>query len=470
MIHISITGLNSKPLALLQRFAVVMLLAGLTSCDDFVQVDLPTSQLPADAVFEDRVTANAAMADIYADMRDTGLLNGGTTGISYLLGNYADELQFYGGASGAAWEFHNNVVLPSNATAQGWWTAAYNQIYAANAVIEGVAASQALAAADRDQFTGEALFVRAMLHFYLLNIYGDIPYITTTDYRLNRSVGRMATGQVYAAIVADLNAAAELLPEEYISSDRSRPNKYAALAMLARAYLYSGQWAEAADSASAVLNNVALYPWQEDLSQEFLKESTSAIWHFSPRAAGINALEGESFIFTEGPPPGSAVSEELMAAFEPGDQRRAQWIGTVTGGATWYYPNKYKERLPTDTSVEHSIMLRLSELYLIRAEARVRQGDLISGKEDLDKVRNRAGLAPTLADTQPELAEAILQERRVELFTELGHRFFDLKRMGMLDQYLSPVKPGWDTTEQLFPLPETELLLNPNLAPQNSGY
>ena len=90
--------------------------------------------------------------------------------------------------------------------------------------------------------------------------------------------------------------------------------------------------------------------------------------------------------------------------------------------------------------------------------------------EDLNVIRNRAGLGNTTALTQSALIVAVLEERQRELFTELGHRFFDLKRTNTLSNVLSPTKPGWDANDTLLPLPDAELLLNPNLKPQNPGY
>ena len=94
----------------------------------------------------------------------------------------------------------------------------------------------------------------------------------------------------------------------------------------------------------------------------------------------------------------------------------------------------------------------------------------VFSKEDLNKIRTRAGLANTSALTQVEILDAILQERRLELFTEFGHRFFDLKRYNKIQSVLSAAKTGWDTHDALFPIPQVELGLNPNLKPQNSGY
>jgi hypothetical protein len=109
-------------------------------------------------------------------------------------------------------------------------------------------------------------------------------------------------------------------------------------------------------------------------------------------------------------------------------------------------------------------------MYLIRSEARARQGELSNAKDDLNVIRNTAGLGNTTAVTQNEILDAILHERQVELFSEFGHRFFDLKRFNALDSALSNVKADWNSTDALFPLPQTELNLNPNIGPQNPGY
>ncbi|OXA71535.1 RagB/SusD family nutrient uptake outer membrane protein [Flavobacterium aquidurense] len=440
-------------------------------CDNFVEVDLPSSQLTQSGVFEDKATANAAMVSIYAKMRDSGILSGNLSGLSNQMGNYSDELVYYGDISGTTRDFYNNAILPSNTEVFNSWSSSYNQIYAANAIIEAVSASSALGLKDKNQLTAEALFVRSLLHFYLLNLYGDIPYITTTEYQKNRAAKKMPCAELYSYIIKDLELAVTLLPEEYVSSDRIRPNKSVAMALLARAYLYNRQWAEAANAASYLLNNTQTYTWQTNLSDMFLKESTTTIWQFKPRVDGQNTQEGETFIFTAGPPSLVALSTNLINAFEPGDQRKEYWIAKVTTGTdTWYHANKYKQRSNTSGSLEYSIVFRLAEQYLIRSEARAEQGDLAGAKEDLDKIRHTAGLAGTTALSQSQMLKAILQERRVEFFTEYGHRFFDLKRANHLDESLSPLKTGWDTTDKLLPLPESELILNPNLKPQNPGY
>lgn len=467
---------NWYPKTTMQRIrfylAYTLVLAAITvGCDDFVQVEIPQNQLIAQEVFEESATANAAMTDVYSKMRDAGILTGTSSGISCLIGNYADELTFYGGAQSHVQSFYDNSVLPLNSTVKNVWNSSYNQIYAVNAVVEGVSRAIKLPKAEKKQLKGEALLVRALLHFYLSNLFGPVPYIKTTDYKVNSRVPRNTVAEVYQLAALDLENAIELLEAEYKTEDRTRPNKFVAYALLARVKLYEGAWIEAANAASAVLNETGTYTFETNLDKIFLKGSTTTLWQFNPKKLGLNTNEGITFIFLNGPPSVSALTESLLNAFEPGDLRKTKWTRTVTNGTnSWTHPYKYKQRAATSTTVENSVILRTSEVYLIRAEARARAGELIGAKEDLNKIRNNAGLANTTAVTSQEILTAIHKERRVELFTEFGHRFFDLKREGKTNEVLGATKVGWTTAALLLPLPQDQLDLNPALEPQNQGY
>lgn len=441
------------------------------SCDDFVQVNTPVNQLIASEVFEESTTANAAMTDIYSKMRDAGVLTGNSSGTSNLIGAYADELSFYGGIQSQTHDFYNTTVLPLNSSVKNIWNNTYSQIYATNSVLEGVTNSTLLPDFDRLQLKGEALFSRALLHFYLTNLYGPVPYITTTNYQINSKIHRNSIAEVYNAVALDLEIAITLLDPQYRGQGRVRPNKFAAYALLARVRLYQGDWNGASDAASAVLNETSTYPFETDLNKVFLKQCTSTIWQFMPNNEGTNTFEGNTFIFSTGPPPEIALNDELLSDFEMGDLRKAQWIRKITdGSSSWSHAFKYKERTATATSVENSIVLRLGEVYLIRSEARARAGNLTGAKEDLNHIRNRAGLANSTVISQQDLLSAILRERRVELFTEFGHRFFDLKRFGKANEVLGLIKNDWQSSNLVLPLPQSELDVNPALLPQNHGY
>lgn len=442
-----------------------------SSCNEFTEIDTPVSELNTAAVFEEKNTAYSAMANVFAQMRDNGMLTGKTNGMQKEMGLYADELSWYGNSAQSSANFFFNTLIPTHLTLASWWNNSYSQIYATNAVIEGVAGSTKLLQADKDQLTGEAKFARAFVHFYVLQLWGDVPYITGTDYTYNSTVKRLPASEVYVKIIEDLESAITLLPEEYTNPTRVQPNSYAAQALLARVYLYAGMWAEAANTASVVLNKTDTYVWVSDLNSAFLKGSTATIWQYAPRSATRNTDEGTTYIFNAGPPNSVALANSLINSFEAGDQRKAKWIRLITkGSSNWYHAYKYKKTGSNTPQVEFSIVLRLAEMYLVRSEARARQGELSNAKDDLNVIRNTAGLGNTTAVTQDEILDAILHERQVELFSEFGHRFFDLKRFNAVDNALSNVKADWNSTDALLPLPQTELNLNPNIGPQNPGY
>lgn len=442
------------------------IIALVQGCDNFVDTSPPLSQLSKKMVFEDIKTADAAESGIYINMRDGGLFNGSFNGVTYKLGLYADELDNY--ASGIN-SFHDNSLFDAEAGILDTWTKSYSQLYSVNALIEGVSASAKISQKEKDRLTGEGLFLRALVHFYLMNLYGAVPYVNTTDYKINSRVEKIPPSEMTELIIRDLDHAKTLLSTDYNSSQRTRPNRFTAYALLSRVLLYAERWDEAADTASAVINS-QLYSISP-ISSVFLKESKETIWQFEPNGAANNTIEAQLFIFTAGPPPQVALTPSLLNAFEPADQRKVQWIKSVAKGAEiWYHPFKYKERSATGTSKEYSIIFRLAEQYLIRAEARSEQGDLIGASQDLNVIRARAGLNGTSALSEQDIKSAVLRERRTEFFAEFGHRFFDLKRYGMLNGALTGIKPGWNSTDNLWPIPAQELSANPKLNPQNTGY
>ncbi len=113
-------------------------------------------------------------------------------------------------------------------------------------------------------------------------------------------------------------------------------------------------------------------------------------------------------------------------------------------------------------------MIRLGEIFLNRAEAKAHLNDA-TAIDDLNKTRFRAGLANLSGLTGHPLLDAIIQERRLELFAEWGFRFYDLRRTGQLNAVLAPIKSQWIATGALFPIPASEILAAPNLV-QNPGY
>lgn len=456
----------------LMRFKIMVLILlfnSIVGCESYLEVDYPESELAAAEVFTDEATATAALTDVYAKLRDQVLLTGNSSGLSVLMSLYADELDYFGAAGQPQQFFFNHNIVPVDVNISSTWSGAYNLIYAVNSIKEGVTDNPFLDSSQQEQLLGEALFLRAFVHFQLVSLFGDIPYITTTDYLINSTVKRMSKEEVYDLIITDLTEAESLLPETYVSGERTRANKFTAMALMARVYLYMENWEKAEEQSNGVINGPFL--WEEDISKIFLKDCTTSIFQLKPKAEGHNTEEAISFIFTSAPPPAYALSEPLIQDFELGDLRWEKWVGAVSDGSKIYYhPYKYKVVDIFGSTVEYSTIFRLAEQYLIRAEARVKLGNISGALEDLNRIRNRAGLANNTEEDEESLILAIFQERRIELFTELGQRWFDLKRSGKAEEALSGIKPGWRSTDVLLPIPEAELMLNPNLEPQNPGY
>lgn len=367
--------------------------------------------------------------------------------------------------------FYNHLVLPSNTQVSSYWNSTYKLIYNCNLSIEKLNNSSSLDNELVNQLMGEAIFIRSLAHFYLLQIFGKIPYIKTTDYQINKTVERIEEQTVYEYLIDDLKEAKLLISENYVSGERTRANKYVISSLLSRVYLYSGDYMNAVVESSLVIDNSVNYYLEEDLNEEFRRSSKSAILQLKPANEGQNSYEGSYFLFQAGPPINVALRHSYLLTFEPTDLRRLYWIKEVSDGVnTWYAPNKYKLQEPTSLSEEYSIVLRLAEQYLIRAEARAHLGLIPDSLLDINTLRSRAGLNTLTALSQADLLMQIILERKHELFSEFGHRWFDLKRFSLANEVLAPIKVNWKPTHILLPIPENELLINPNLSPQNPGY
>lgn len=455
---------------------IFMVVLSFTSCRKFVEIGRPKTQIVSANVFSSDATATAAMEGIYSQMiTSSGFASGSLESVTRIAGMSADELVNYSPDADNI-EFYDNSILPSNGTLySALWQEPYQYIYQANSIIEGLHASKTVSEKTKTLLTGEAKFIRAFCYFYLVNLFGDVPLATTTNWEINNELLRSSPVQVYNQIVKDLTDAQSELSDNYLSSvnapatDRVRPNKWAATALLARVYLFTQNWEEAEKQAGLVINYNPLYQLVNNLDSVFLKNSAEAIWQLMPVIPGSNTNEAQVFMIT-GTPNNVALSNSLYNSFEPGDKRKALWIrDTLIGSTDYHYAYKYKVSQFGAPLTEYSMVLRLAEQYLIRAEARAEMGNLTGALEDLNQIRERAGLADLTTLDRAAILTAIDHERRVELFCEWGHRWLDLKRRGKADAVLSAIKPGWKSTAALYPIPQTEIDNNHRLS-QNPGY
>lgn len=440
----------------------------LISCKKFATVDPPDNLIISNTAFTSDASATATVIGIYSEMMNsTQQFSAGYT--TLFAGMSADELYYY--TPGTNDEIVTNQISPSNQTiASAFWQRAYKYIYTANLCMEGLSKSSSLSPSVKNTLLGEAKFIRAFCYFHLVNLYGGVPLITTSDYRVNATLPRSPVPDVYNLIKQDLIDAQNLLTAAYLSTDRIRPNRWTATALLARVYLYNEDWTNAENQASSIINS-GMYSLPTNLNQVFVRTSPETIWQLQTVNPSNNTWEGNLILpASTSATPTYLFTTSLLNDFEPGDQRRSAWVASrIFQSQTLYYPYKYKVQTGS-TQNEYYIVFRLAEQYLIRGEARAKQNNISGALTDLNVIRSRASLSSSTASDQSSLLSAIEHERRIEFLAEWGHRWFDLKRTNRADVVLGALKPAtWQPTDKLWPLPLSELNLNPALT-QNAGY
>ena len=443
-------------------FAWIAAAALLASCDSPLEVD-PTASIDSQTALNTPRGIELALNGTYRSLQAGALYTLDETMQADL---YADNLTFTG-----TFQTHRDVSLRNVPTSNGdilaKWTAAYSGINRANGVI-AAAPSAGLTAALADQYRGEALFVRALHYHTLVKWFGDVPLVLTPSTGVDPATSfppRETAANVYAQIVTDLEAAVPLLPT---ARTNGRANRSAAQALLARVYLdrgATGDYALAVARATSVITS-GLYSLNPSYRTNWTtKHSAESIFELSYSTNNSNNLA-----FWYYPQPlsgrwGFSPSLDLYNSYAAGDLRRDFSIAisptAAACAANCRYGIKYHRIATSDDNVP---VLRLAEMYLIRAEAnaRLNAGDA-TVQPDINIVRTRAGLAATTASGQAALLTAILDERRWELTFE-GHRFFDLRRFGVATTVL-----GMAPSRLLFPIPQSERDINTALT-QNAGY
>jgi len=448
-------------------------------CTKLVQIAPPVNSITTTQVFTDSTDAASAVVGIYSAVTFPNQAFGNCLTTLYV-GQSSDELFQFGDVN----PLSTNTIVANNPLSAKLWNDEYQLIYKPNAIIDGLQVSTTLSASVKNEFIGEAKWFRAFINFYLVNLFGDIPLITTINYKSNALASRTSSAEVYQSILSDLKDAQNLLAADYSEGggERIRANKWAATALLARVYLYRDSFPDAEAQATAVINNSTLYNL-DTLNGAFLADNPEAILQWQNNSSlnhkTYNATAEGNIIIpsNSSSQPNYYLTPELLSAFENGDQRKIVWLdSTVYSGITYYYPYKYKigpsQRHPNAPVTEYYTVLRLAEQYLIRAEARAQQNKLLGAISDLNMIRNRAGLDSLPSSlTQPQVLAAVAQERRIELFAEWGHRWLDLKRTNTVGSTFSliPYKSQYRPFQQLYPIPPRDLQFDPNLK-QNPGY
>jgi hypothetical protein len=379
------------------------------------------------------------------------------------------------------------------------WQACYSGIEKANWVLYKVPATS-MDTARRSVILGEAYFLRAFYHWFLTKNFRDIVVKTNPSINADSAVvGKTMQADVYNQVFADLDQAVAKLPSYSASIAKGRPSKEVALALYAKAALYSGNWALALDKAKQVLGSgkYALMPdvrdvyavSKEDAARQenmWAYESESATPGYSTQIIslyGPKNSDGPQYAVTSF---GSAfVYQSFFDSFDPKDKRRqlldTNYInkqGQVVAqkDITPITPKgvllkKYQDPNSNGSSGAINIpILRLPDVYLIAAEAAARlNGPTAEAYSYIKPVRDRAGLGDLPAGLgQEQFVNAVLQERSWEFFGE-GDRWYDLTRTNTFLQVIPkavnnvfPVRAP-QAKHRYFPIPLDEINANPKL-------
>ncbi|AJH14484.1 hypothetical protein MPR_1302 [Myroides profundi] len=429
-----------------------------------VEIDLPTDQLNTDNVFIDKRSALSALSNLFINLRESSIYSGNPQGLGTLLSLYTDDLQDLSNSPiSDNFLLYNNILDPTRSILANTWSNSYAHIYAINAFIQGVELSSGITNEDKDVLINEAYILRALYYQNLTLLFGDIPYTTTTDYNANTFIKKTSYTDVLKKIEEDLLKVTETISDNYRSNDKYYPNKAVVEILLAKNYLLQKKYTLAETLSRKILSN-AQYSLESDLNKVFKKNAKSTLWQLSNSSPTASTYEARNYTILINSWP-YRLHPNLLEAFSDDDLRKKNWIKSflATGDLFAY---KYKNIPPTNTD-ECSVLFRLEEAYFILIESLIYQNNETEAIVYLNIIRQRAGL-PALNNTlsKQQVLTAMLEESRKEFFTEHGRRFFDLKRNNMLS-ILKTIKPNWQDKHALLPYPEKELLINPNLNPQN---
>jgi len=442
----------------------------LVSCKKLIEIPQnPPTQITSAEQFADSATAISAVVGVYTYTQGQGFAYSDAN-LTTSAGLSADELNATLSSDQQA--FYSYTLNSLNSEISSLWQAPYQGLYQVNDVLNGVTNNNNLSASFIKQITGEMKVVRGLYYFNMVNLFGGVPLVTSTDYNITAHQPRVSASAVYTQILSDLTDAVKKLPAKYPSAGRARPNLYTALALLAKVHLYQSNWQAAYNEADSVIKS-GVYILTPSPNDVFLDGSSEAIWQLPAVGAFQATAEAGNFVpYGFGATPNFLVTPFLLNQFEAGDQRLQNWIGTtVVNNQNLYYPFKYKNILASSTPVEDYVVFRLGEMFLIRAEAAAELNNLSEALADVNIIRARAGLAASTADatSQTAVLAAVMKERQTELCFEWGNRWFDLKRTGTAGAILSAEKSGWQSYDSLYPIPQAQIQLNNSLT-QNPGY
>ena len=448
----------------------------LSSCKkDYLEQVSPTSISPANALAAE-TDVSAALLGAYAGLRNVDL-EGRTVP---LFGDLMADNAYVSSAknSGRYTNYNSYGFTVADGNISGFWNAAYNTILRCNQIISATAP----ASLNVNQYKGEAYAIRALCYFslvrYFAKPYNDdpsalgVPIVTKFDITLFPP--RSKISEVYTLINADLAQAFTLIT---LFKNSTQFSKYAARGLQAKVYLSMGDKTNAKTAALDVINNSgfsvvlavdhASY-WLGALPRT---DKVETLFEVSSDILNNNGFDGLANIYSQSGYGDMLVTDDLYASFAAGDVRKSLYAPGTRGGAAAIFVNKYPNTNGTDIS--DTKVVRLSEIYLIAAEASL-PGNEADALLYANYITSRRNAAP-IASTGAALFEDIITERRKELAFE-GERYPDMNRLKR-DVVRGPNYPSAARTisytdyRRILPIPQSELDANASIrGQQNPGW
>lgn len=440
------------------KFLYLFYIVLFTSCSSFLEVD-PKSSLSGEGIIKDETSANAAISGVYDALRSYYSVD--YQSIAYLSG---DNVQWTGSQSQVQ-EFINNKVNPENSTISSTWNGIYRTINRANNVINALVnyEGDGISAAVKDNVLGQAYAIRGLAYFDLVRVWGGVPLITEPTEKVGDNIGieRSTVAQTYQQVIDDLNLAEDLLPS---ATDRFAFTKKTVWALKARYHLYQKNWEEARDYAKLLIDDQSNYELIAPYYSFFKNNVTGtkeSVFELFYSANEPNPHRAQWQPQTNGGTRQWAPSDELIALLTNANTAGARSALIAQDNQNRWYGDLYYR----STGADPTYVIRIAEVYLIRAEAYAELEEYNLAVDDLNKVRERASLADKSYTTnQADLLLWIEDERRLEFAFE-AHRWFDLVRTGRAQQVLGIT----ESFRLLLPIPYSQILADPALK-QNPDY
>lgn len=487
----------------------------ITACDDenFLN-ESPVSNIGASDFFKNSNQFESAVNAAYTNLQDL-YSAGGDGGIGGYGGGYwtfsemrSDNTTFQNNTQDLSgrrwWDVDQFIMTGSNEITEATWNLSYQGIGKCNIVLDRLSESEV---ENKSRFEAEAKFLRAFYYHHLVKYYGEVPLITnsiTSSEEAFAQDNRTPVDEVYNQIISDLNDAKANLPQSYSGPDQGRATEGAARTLLAKVYMWRGQYQEAQAELEAVRNmNYMLlndYASIFDVNNENNQEVIFSVQYIE----GPNGL-GSDFTYrflpwnigsdVIGHPQNTArtgmqiPTKDLLEAFE-GNDLRAAMIDTLVDAETGVvdgdlvpYTTKYldpghSQRLISGKNYQ---VFRYSHVLLMLAETYARTG----GGDPLplvNQIRRRAGLDElTGSYSQEEMLDIIIKERRLEFHAE-ADRWDVLVRTGRAVEVMQAHGEAerdtrgeiginaFQNINLLFPIPDAVIELNPDGIPQNDEY